>query len=125
MTSLPPVMAVLPAKVEPFARVSVPGVVPVPALMREPVPVSGPPKVTSRPVVSMVEAALMVRLFTVIAVVAPRLNFRPPPLRTTPPAGMAVAESRRRKPPLTSMRVVALALLVSASVPSWTMVLPV
>ena len=125
MTSLPPVMVVLPAKVEPFAKVSVPGVAPVPALMSEPVPVSGAPKVTSRPVVSIVEAALIVRLLTVMAVVAPKLNLRPPPLRTTPPVGMAEAESRRRKPPLTSMPVVALALPVRASVPSWMMVLPV
>ena len=125
ITSLPPAIVVVPAKVEPFARVKVPGVVPVPAFTKEPVPVSGPPKVTSRPVVSMVAAALIVRLFTVIAVVAPRLNFKPPPLRMTPPVGMAVAESRRRLPPLTSIPVVALALPVRASVPSWMMVLPV
>ena len=58
-------------------------------------------------------------------VVAPRLNWRPPPLKTRPLAGTAAAASMRSVPPLTMTPELAEALPVRARVPAETTVSPV
>ena len=107
------------------ASVKVPGVWPEPALMSWPLPSSGEVNVTSRPVVSMVTGALMVSCVSDSVVAAPRLNWRPPPLKTRPLAGTAAAASMRSVPPLTMTPELADALPVRASVPAARMVSPV
>ena len=58
-------------------------------------------------------------------VAAPKLNWRPPPLKTRPLAGTAAAASIRSVPPLTMTPELAEALPVRASIPAETTVSPV